>query len=340
MEKVYLLLGPEKGLRADFINKIKSSLGDCEVSRFYAFEDYEDKLYAQLGSDDLFASAKLIILDEAQEIKTKDKINPLVSYMKNPSENIVLILCSSDFRINAEIMAAVPNQKEGIQRFYELFDNKKEDWVRAFFSRNGIRASHDAVSGIIGKVENNIGEFEVICSQLAMYVKNVENRDNLTAEDVEEFLTHTKGEDEFSLFGHMAGGDLEGALECLKVIIESSDSASLLTLIPSRLSYYFRRALSLSILSHSMSLDEAFRNKYYDDDRAITSLKQKEVYRKAVNNYSEKDLERIMVLLSEYDLKIKDGGRLQDILLEKCILDIVKGRGRHSASVSFLKMKS
>ncbi|MCR5760462.1 MAG: DNA polymerase III subunit delta [Sphaerochaetaceae bacterium] len=339
MESVYLLLGPEKGLKNDFIKRLKTSLGECEVSRFYAFEDYEDPLYAQLGSDDLFADRKLIILDEVQEIKTKDKISSLVSYMKNPSDSITLILSSPAMRVASEIMGAVPNQKEGIQRFYEMFDNKKEEWVRSFFARNSIRVSPDAVSAIISKVENNVEEFEVVCLQLVMYLQSVALRDNLTSEDVDDFLMHTKGEDEFSLFSLMARGEAEKSIECLRALLNSSESQSTTaTLLAVRLSYFFRRALSLSNLTSSMPLDQAFGQKFYEDDRPITNYKQKTVYKTALDNYSKRDLERIMVLLAEYDIKIKEGGRLQNIMMEKCILDIVKGKGRHPVSVNFLKM--
>lgn len=339
MEKIYLLLGPEKGLKSDFIKRIKTSMGECEVSRFHAFEDYEDGLYAQLGSDDLFAAKKLVIFDEVQELKTKDKIEPLVSYMKNPSDSIVLILVSSQMKVAVEIMAAVPNQKEGIQLFYELFENKKEEWVSAFFVRNGIRVSQEAVSAIISRVENNIGEFEVVCSQLVMYLRTVAGRDNLTTEDVEDFLTHTKGEDEFSLFCFLASGDLDKSIDCLRAILSSSESPGMsASFIAVRLSYYFRRALSLSNLSATMPIDKAFASRFYEDDRPVTARKVKDAYLKALRTYSKRDLERILVLLAEYDIKIKEGGRLQSIMMEKCLLDIVKTKGKHPASVTFLKM--
>ena len=73
MGQTYLLLGPEKGLKEDAIQKIRSQIGQCDTSKFYAFEDYEAELFAQLNNNDLFADHKLVILDEVQDIKTADK---------------------------------------------------------------------------------------------------------------------------------------------------------------------------------------------------------------------------------------------------------------------------
>ena len=39
MAGTYLLLGPEKGLKADYIKDLKAKLEPCEVSKFYEIED-------------------------------------------------------------------------------------------------------------------------------------------------------------------------------------------------------------------------------------------------------------------------------------------------------------
>ena len=106
MAGVYLLLGPEKGLKEDHIKKIKADLGSCEVSKFYGFEDYESELFAQLNNNDLFADHKLVILEQAQEIKAKDKLKALAEYIKHPSDCATLVITSDDLFVAPEIMGA------------------------------------------------------------------------------------------------------------------------------------------------------------------------------------------------------------------------------------------
>ncbi len=348
MGQSYLLLGPEKGLKEDYIKKIRSQVEPCDVTRFYGFEDYEAEFYAQLNNNDLFADHKLVILDEAQEIKTADKIKPLVQYLQNPSECATLIITSTELYLNQAIMKAVEAQsKDNIVKFYELFESKKNEWLSNYFRRNGLSIESRAITAIIEKVENNVQEFENTCSQLIIHIKTIPGKSIVTYDDVEEFLTHTREENEFTLFSYIARGKLESALECLHTLLRTKDAASVTAMCASRLSTFFRRALSVQMnvkagCGMSLRRDEdgsAFTKKYFESDRPISMPKDREIYRDCCNRYSQRDMERILVTLSEYDIKIKEiGSAMQSIMMERCIVDVVCNKGRHTKKLEFAKL--
>lgn len=337
MEKCYLLLGPEKGLKEDFIKNLMKELGDCEVSRFYGFEDYEEQMFAQLMSEDLFAPHKLIILDEAQEAKTKDKAKAIAKYIENPSDCCTFVLTSTELYLHQDIMGAVTNPKDCILKFYELFENKKNEWLKRFFDRNGFAIESSACAAIIEKVENNIQEFESVCSQMVVSFRTIEGKDFITYQDVEDFLTHTRQESDFTLFAYLAAGKLESALECLQTLLHTNDASMLTAVVASRLANYFRRVYSIQCnIESGMSFDDAVKTKYFATDRAITMPKDKEIYKSACRNYSMTDVRRILVTLAEYDIKVKEEGTLlQQTVLEKCLVDIVCHRGKHSKQLDF-----
>lgn len=345
MAHSYLLLGPEKGLKEDFIKKIRSQLGPCDVSKFYTFDDYEAEFYAQLNNNDLFADHKLVILDEVQGIKTADKVKPLVQYIQNPSDCATLIMTSTELYVNSSIMGAVESQgKEYVQKFYEMFESKKNEWLSSYFRRNGLSIENRAITAIIEKVENNIQEFENTCSQMVVYLNTIPDKNTVTYEDVEDFLSHTREEDEFSLFSYIAKGKLESALECLHTLLRTKDASTVTAMCASRLSSYFRRALSVQINVQNglgMSLrygedNKAFSTKVFEGDRPISMPKDREIYRDACLRYSQKDMERILVTLAEYDIKIKEiGTSMQSIMMEKCIVDVICNKGRHLKPLEF-----
>lgn len=344
----YLLLGPEKGLKEDFIKELRSGIGQCEVSKFYSFEDYEAELFAQLNNNDLFADHKLVILDEAQELKTADKVKPIVEYIQNPSECATFVMTSTDLYINSSIMGAVEAQgKDFVKKFYEMFESRKNEWLYSYFRRNGLSIEAKAISAIIEKVENNIQDFENTCSQMVVYAKTIPGKTTVTYDDVEDFLTHTRQEDEFSLFTYIAFGKLESALDCLHVLLRTKDAASVASMCASRLSSYFRRALSLQInvqkgMGISLRRDEdssAFGAKYFASDRPLTMPRDREVFRECVRRYSQTDIERILVTLAEYDVKIKEAGTtMQGIMMERCIVDVICNKGRHQKNPEFAKL--
>lgn len=340
MGQVYILLGPEKGRKEDFINKIKSSVMPCEISKFYAFEEYEEEMFAQLNNNDLFAAHKLVILDEAQEIKTKDRIKPIVEYINNPSDCATFIIVSAELYINAEIMGAIPNQRENIVKFYELFESQKTEWLYDFFRRNDFSIQKDACDAIIEKVENNIQEFESVCSQMAICYKGIPGKKTITYQDVEDFITHTKPENEFSLFSFAAKRKLDSSIECLHAIMHTTDAAAVASTISSRLATYFRRALSIHrLMENGELLENAFKTKYLNSDRPVSMPKDKEIYKTAVTNYNAHDMERVLVTLAEYDVKIKEAGpAVQQTVIEKMLIDVIIHKGKHPKKPDLLTL--
>lgn len=342
MAGVYLLLGPEKGLKEEHIKKIKTELGSCDVSKFYGFEDYETEFYAQLNNNDLFADHKLVILEEAQEIKTKDKLKALCAYIKKPSNCATLIITSDKLAIAPEIMGFVP--ESNTIRFYEMFESKKSEWLRTFFRKYSLSIDSNACNAIIEKVENNIHDFENVCSQLAIYLGTIPEKKFVTVDDVEDYLAHTREETEYTLFSYVARGKLESALECLHTLLRTKDSSSVTAMCASRLATFFRRALSVQMNSKkglgmgttSREDGRAYSTEYFKGEGSITRLKDKEVYRDACRLYSIRDMERILVTLAEYDIKIKESGSaLQQIVMEKCLIDVIRHKGKHPKQLEF-----
>lgn len=345
MAGVYLLLGPEKGLKEEYIRKLKADLGSCEVSKFYGFEDYEAELFAQLNNNDLFADHKLVVLEQTQEIKAKDKVKALAEYIKKPSDCATFVMTSDELFVAPEIMGSVP--EKNVVRFYEMFEGKKEEWLRSFFRRNSLSIDSVACNAIIEKVENNIHDFENVCSQLVVYLSTVPGKTSVTADDVDDYLVHTREETDFSLFAYVARGRLDSALECLHTLLRTKDSASVTAMCASRLATYFRRALSVQMNSKKglgmgtkgYEDGSAFTTKYFEGDRPVTRLKDKEVYRDACRLYGVRDMERILVTLAEYDIRIKESGTaVQQAVMEKCLVDVIKHKGRHSKPVEFARL--
>lgn len=345
MAGVYLLLGPEKGLKEEYIRKLKADLGSCEVSKFYGFEDYEAELFAQLNNNDLFADHKLVVLEQTQEIKAKDKVKALAEYIKKPSDCATFVMTSDELFVAPEIMGSVP--EKNVVRFYEMFEGKKEEWLRSFFRRNSFSIDSAACNAIIEKVENNIHDFENVCSQLVVYLSTVPGKTSVTADDVDDYLVHTREETDFSLFAYVARGRLDSALECLHTLLRTKDAASVTAMCASRLATYFRRALSVQMNSKKglgmgtkgYEDGSAFTTKYFEGDRPVTRLKDKEVYRDACRLYGVRDMERILVTLAEYDIRIKESGTaMQQTVMEKCLVDVIKHKGRHSKPVEFARL--
>ena len=340
MLPVYILLGPEKGRRNAFINNLRSQLKDCKVSRFYGFEDYESELFAQLLNTDMFCPHYLVLLENADEIKSEAKVSQLVSYIKKPSDNATLVLISDSFSVNSRLTSAVQKPDESIVRFFELFENQKEQWLRDFFRNSGYAISEDAVGTILERVENNQDEFSVVCSQLVSYCKLTGRDRSIDSDVVDEFLLHSRNENVYTLFSYIAAGKTESALECIQVILATAESWQLATVL-STLASCFRRVYSAHKLMAGgvKNEDDALKEKYYPGDRAVTSFREKTIYKAAMKRYDIEDVRRITALLGEYDIRVRESGTsVQKILLERCIVRIMRNKAAEPAEFGFASL--
>ncbi len=155
---VWLLTGPEEGEKATFLQQLGKDLekahgGPPEVHRFYAFEAQMPEVVRCLRNQSLFSGHRLVILGEADRVKTDDEIAALAEYAKNPAPDATLVLVSSEnpSEMNRKVAGDSRKKAAGIvpferqKIFWEMFDNQKPGWVVSFFRQRQISVDPDAV---------------------------------------------------------------------------------------------------------------------------------------------------------------------------------------------------
>lgn len=321
--KVYLFLGPEAGEKEQYIHGLKERVsqqagGDIESSRYYPFETGMSEVVSFIKNGSLFSSHKYVEIQQAETIKGQEAVL-LGEYCAKPSAEATLVLVSSagERDMAKPLIKAIP--KEQIKIFWELFENKKQDWVRSFFRERRIRVDEDTVELILELVENNTQELRRECDKLALFFGETEV---LSYDDVEQYLYHSKEENVFTLFDRFAAADLGAALEVFKKIGLSGESQPVQ--IMGGLLWQFRRLLALSLqVEDHLSFDQACRN------QKIFGKKMQQIYRQALQNYRSRDLERIIGLAAATDGLLREGrGDTQNLLLEMFLYYAVEKKGR------------
>ena len=145
----YILLGPEEGDKNEWIRKKKAQVAkehpDAEICTFFAGDDNGAALTALLGQSSLFSSYRLAILKMFENRgRTDGLVDAIVSFLKSGQQDADLIIVTSeksDARIPESIRKLIP--KENRIFFWEMFENKKRDWIARAF-RDEMRASPSA----------------------------------------------------------------------------------------------------------------------------------------------------------------------------------------------------
>jgi DNA polymerase-3 subunit delta len=321
-----LLLGPEIGEKNARVRAIRDALAKAhgelpEIERHYYPETRPAALVASMRTGSLFASSRLVIYQDMKDINSKADAAILAEYVSAPAEGVTLLLLSDETRVDRAIQDAVG--ASNVTVFWELFENRKEDWVRAFFKRSGLGITEEAVQAVLELVENNTEALKAECSRLALMLKPGQE---LTETVVEEYLSHGRSEDVFSLFGRMAGSGLQEALETLEKILESKESAPV-TLVAG-LQWSFARLESiLSMQAAGLSAEEAFGK------LRINSKLQQRLYRQAAGRYPLEACRRILTRLCDQDAELRSTPQGSERLIMQTLVYEIMEKGGQSIQV-------
>lgn len=311
-EPVYLFLGPEIGLKTDEIHKIQNSLKKNseetpELHKFYPYDTTMGEVVSLMKNGALFSSYKFITLMNVDDLKKED-ITELISYIKSPGSECTLFLLSDKTSVDKKISSAVP--KNSVKIFWELFENQKKSWISNFFRNEKISISVDAIEMILEMVENNTNDMRNACSKLSIFFG--ENSE-IKEEDIEQFIYHSKEENVFTLFKKVTAADFSSSVEVLHKIALSGEGSPVQLI--SGLQWQFRKLLTLSQLSA----------KHYGSEEALSKAqirgkRNQQTYINGLKNYSTRDLQNIIVLISKYDILARELNKDNHIILMELFL--------------------
>ena len=329
---VRLLLGPEEGEKSAFVEKITETLAarggePPERTRFYAGETDMAEIIRCLRNMSLFARHRLVIVSNAEEVKRAEEVAALVEYLASPAEDATLLLLSTGFTgdIDKKITGdqkrktpgAVPFECQKV--FWEMFDNQKQGWVTSFFRQRKNTISTEAVEYILDMVENNTRDLRVECERLALFFGPDAE---ITLEGVEQYISHSKEENVFTLFDRICEGELLPAEEVLDKILLSREADA--TQLAGGLLMQFRKLAGFKrMLAANYETAEAFPK------LRIFSKKNQKTYVEGSRRFSAADIESVVQLLVEFDERFRSVKTdLHDLLLRLMVYYVVQRAGQ------------
>lgn len=324
---VYLYTGPEFGQRNDAIDAVKKSLeqkfGEIDNHLFYLIETPFSQVMTILQSGTLFSNGVCVVCKNAELLKKKDDIEMLSQWLESPSESSALILVSDEISVDNKLDKLVPPENK--KKFWEMYESDKLPWISTFFNKNGYSITQDAASLILSMVENNTLALKNECSRFfVLFPKEHE----ITDEDVESVLIHTREENAFTLFNQIAKFSdspqkrFESGVEILQKIRLSKENNSVM--IISGLASCFRKL----VLWHSLCSGGYEPDDFIFKTKGFTSSTMRKQYRSAAKIWTTGQATAILAILGSTDMEIRTGGSLlEDVLLQKMLYEIIIKKG-------------
>lgn len=317
----YLLLGPESGQKSSRLKAIRDKLkadynNNIEIDRYYPFETLNGEIIETLSNISLFSEHRLVILSQAENLNAS-QVNFISEYLNKPSTFATLVIISTNTSISAKITNLVP--KQNVEIFWELFEDQKELWLKNFFNRANLAINAEAIDLLLALVENNTQELRLICSQLINFIKT-QDVEVVTEQIVEQYISHSRQESVFSLFEQIAEGAFDRALSILHTIIKSKETEAF-SLIGG-LVWQFRRLASVGELYQNSKNFQSAAQGATVMQKNVPLRRKKDIalYQKALERYPLKTTYKIIALLGEYDIKLRQTATdFQLLLLEQML---------------------
>jgi DNA polymerase-3 subunit delta len=329
---LYLYTGPELGEKKEKILTLKEALkkkyGSSDDFSYYAADMQMNEVVAQLMTESLFTPASFVVINNAELIKDKKDTDLLSQWVesakKTGSDATVLVLTSEEFKVDVKLEKLVPPSNKVV--FWEMFEDRKEQWLHSFFQKNGYSIDTDAVEAVLEMVENNTEELKSECSRFFMCFPKGHC---VTAAEVEQILSHNREESAFTLFDAMmenapAQKKFENCLSILQKIRMLKKDNDHFVIIGGLL-YCFRKLALWHSLNAAGRADELELKK-----NGFASATVRKQYAQASKIWTPGQVQAVISLLSKTDMEIRSSGMtFQDTQLILMIYEIVIKKGAY-----------
>jgi len=219
---VYFLKGNDQFLQSFFIEKLsKTFFGhEKEDKTLMLPDDMKGKeIMVRLTMRDLFASKKLFVLRNPQQMKGKP-IEDLIQYCKSPIDSHVLVMINDDWMAKSKYLTQIEKLMDfiGAQTPYSQ-DIKK--WANYFFKKRGKSVHPGVVNVMVEMAGDSLSHLNNEIEKVCLWAGD---RQKIETNDIEMFSGWKRERQRWEFLQALGGKDYDKAIALGKSIITSNDT--------------------------------------------------------------------------------------------------------------------
>lgn len=312
---VYLLMGTEPyypDLVCDEIIKyaLKDSERDFNQTVFYGLDTDAGTVASECRSYPMMAERRLVVLKEAQSMKT---LEDLATYASDPMESTVLVILMHGASADKRRALYKNVQKKGVVLVSDaLRDYEMPQWITSFYKSRGLDIE-PAAAALLAEYAGT--DMSRIMLETEKMQKNLpEGTVRVNAADIEKNVGISR---QFSIFELTKALSYMKAEKALKIAAYIGNGPKFMLLLATAPLYtHFYRILKYeAALLKNPAMSKADRAKLLGVNPYFM-----EEYDVAARNYPIRRCMKVISLLEEYDFKGKGGGSGEasqgDLLME------------------------
>ncbi len=237
----------------------------------------------------MFSDIQLVIVKEAQQMKDIEKLE---AYFLQPLASTILIVANKDGKVDGrKSFGKMVKKLSGYQEYKKLYDNKLPEWANGMIVNKGYTITNKALMLVVEFIGNDLNRLE---NEIEKLILNLANRKNITEDEVEKYIGISKEYNVFELQAAFKDKNFAKAIQIIQYFGNNPKSAPLQLILPTLYSFFSK----VHILSGLSSRDD----KTIASTLGIHPFTVRD-YTTAFKNYGQPGIEKIILLLNNYNLK-------------------------------------
>jgi DNA polymerase-3 subunit delta len=260
----------------------------------------------------MFSDKQVVLLKEAQQMRDLDKLE---AYIENPLNSTIFVVSYKEKKVDGRTrMAKLLKEKGVVLSTKKLYDNQLPEWTEELIESKGHTISRKALVLLVDHIGNDLSRIE---NEIEKILINLSNTKNITEDDVEKYVGVSKDYNVFELQTALASKNLSRAIQIIQYFESNPKAAPIQFILPSLYSFFSKVFMIYGLNTR----DE----KFVAASLGVNTFFVKD-YLKAASIYTYPDVEKLLLLLSDYNLKsigINNSGTPDGSLLKEMVFKMI-----------------
>jgi len=260
----------------------------------------------------MFAEFQVVLLKEAQQMKDIDKLE---GYIENPLPSTLFVVAykGKSYDKRTKLYKLLKSNAE-IFSSEKIRDYKLAEWIGELLQAKGFKMNSKAISLVEEYIGNDLSRIANEIDKLAL---NLKGRKEITEDDIEQYIGISKEYNVFELQAAIAKKDLARAITIIQYFEGNPKAGPIQMVLPA---LYASFSKVYTVFGMNDRSEAALKPHFYFNAVAVKNALE------TINNYGYEGIERILLLLHQYNLKgvgIDNAGTSDASLMKEMVVKMI-----------------
>ncbi len=260
----------------------------------------------------MFAEKQVVLLKEAQHMK---EIEKLEVYIESPLPSTIFVVAykTKNFDKRTKLYKILKASAE-IFSSEKIKDFKIQEWIKETIGAKGLSITNKAALLLEEHIGNDLSR---IVNELDKLSVNLKGSKEITEDDIEKYIGISKEYNVFELQAAIAKKDLAKAITIIKYFEGNPKAGPIQMVLPALYASFSKVYIIFGMTDKS---EAALKPHFYFNPTAVKNALE------TIRNYNYEGIERILLLLHQYNLKsvgVGDGGTADSSLLKEMVVKMI-----------------